>query len=237
MFTMRLHWARVTEPKCPTSTWPYAEAVAQNPWLVPITTLKRSPGTRRVERRSGRVGDLSVAGSVVPANAEVTADAVLDAVVGGIEVTADISAPWLGECRRCLKPVEGRLEVHVRELYRRHEDTHAHRRAHGHGHGGGTGPVTGQGQHEHERGHTVDEEDEETYPLRGEMLDLQPLVRDALLLELPLAPLCSEDCKGLCPNCGADLNDGPCSCDTRPADPRWSVLDSLKDDPGARHSG
>ena len=187
-----------------------------------------------MERRSGRVGELSVAGSVVPSNAEVTADAVLDAVVGGIEVTADISAPWLGECRRCLKPVEGRLEVHVRELYRRHEDTHAraHGRSHGHAHGGGAG--SGQGPHEHERPPTVGEEDEETYPLRGEMLDLQPLVRDALLLELPLAPLCNEECKGLCPACGADLNDGPCSCDTRPADPRWSALDSLKGDPGAR---
>ena len=197
--------------------------MAQNPWLVPITTLKRSPGTRRVESRSGRVGELTVAGSAVPANAEVTADATLDAVGGGIEVTAEVSAPWRGECRRCLKPVEGRLTVHVRELYRQHE------------------PAGGHGQAHHDRAkqgarqghpHPVEEEDEETYPLHGEMLDLQPLVRDALLLELPLAPLCREDCKGLCPNCGADLNDGPCSCDRTLADPRWAALEPLKADPG-----
>lgn len=173
--------------------------VAHNPWLVPITTLKRSPRTRRAETRSGRVGELAVAGSVVPADAEVTAEANLDAVVGGIEVTADVVAPWRGECRRCLKPVEGSLTVHVRELYApRHPG----------------------------------EDDEETYPLQGEMLDLKPLVRDALLLELPLAPLCSEDCRGLCPTCGADLNDAPCSCERPLADPRWAALEALKADPG-----
>ena len=52
--------------------------------------------------------------------------------------------------------------------------------------------------------------DEDTYPLEGDQLDLRPLVRDALLLELPLAPLCREDCRGLCAECGADLNLGPC---------------------------
>ena len=216
----------------------------QNPWLVPITTLKRAPGTRRTERRSGRVGELRVAASVVPKNAEVTADAVLDAVDGGIEVTADLSAPWQGECRRCLRPVEGLLQVHVRELYRRHEDTHGHGHGHGHvahGHSHGTHGHDTHGHHPP----PAEEEDEETYPLRGELLDLQPLVRDALLLELPLAPLCSEDCRGLCPTCGADLNDGPCSCDQAPADPRWAALDLLKDpgltpeqsDPGLRRPG
>ncbi|HVA74043.1 MAG TPA: DUF177 domain-containing protein [Acidimicrobiales bacterium] len=199
--------------------------MTQNPWLVPITTLKRSPGTRRVESRTGRVGELAVAGSVVPRDAEVTADATLDAVGGGIEVTADISAPWKGECRRCLKPVEGRLAVHVRELYRQHEAAggraHAHPRDHPH----------------QARPHPADEEDEETYPLHGEMLDLQPLVRDALLLELPLAPVCSDDCKGLCPTCGADLNDAPCSCGDAPTDPRWAALEALKGDPSAHHQG
>ena len=217
---------------------PYSGGVAQNPWLVPITNLKRSPGTRRTERRSGRVGELRVAASVVAQNAEVTADAVLDAVDGGIEVTADVSAPWQGECRRCLRPVEGLLQVHVRELYRRHDDTHAH----GPSHTQGPGQARGTGHHGH-HAPAGEEEDEETYPLKGEMLDLQPLVRDALLLELPLAPLCSEDCQGLCPTCGADLNDGPCSCDHAPADPRWAALDLLKDgrlqqsDPGVRRPG
>lgn len=189
--------------------------MAQNPWLVPITTLKRSPGTRRAESRSGRVGELAVAGSVVRGDEVVAAEAILDAVVGGIEVSADVTAAWTGECRRCLKPVEGRLTVHVRELYRNH-DHHDH------------------DAHRPHRDHQVhpDEEDEDTYPLRGEMLDLQPLVRDALMLELPLAPLCSDDCRGLCPTCGADLNESSCDCGVTPSDPRWSALEALKAEPG-----
>jgi uncharacterized protein len=69
---------------------------------------------------------------------------------------------------------------------------------------------------------------DETYPLDGDQLDLEPLARDAVLLELPQAPLCREDCMGLCPACGADLNEGPCGCPTE-RDPRWGVLDTLRD--------
>ena len=74
-------------------------------------------------------------------------------------------------------------------------------------------------------------EDEETYPLGVDHLDLKPLVRDALLLELPIAPLCRADCQGLCPTCGADLNRGPCGCAEQSGDARWSVLDALRGSP------
>ncbi|HEV3131023.1 MAG TPA: DUF177 domain-containing protein [Acidimicrobiales bacterium] len=70
--------------------------------------------------------------------------------------------------------------------------------------------------------------DEDAYPLNGGELDLEPLARDAVLLELPLAPLCSEDCLGLCPRCGTNWNESTCGCDPH-SDPRWSVLDSLRD--------
>ena len=70
--------------------------------------------------------------------------------------------------------------------------------------------------------------DEEAYPLAGDELDLEPLARDAVLLELPLAPLCAEDCAGLCPTCGANRNTETCDC--APAvDPRWAALDALRD--------
>jgi len=74
-------------------------------------------------------------------------------------------------------------------------------------------------------------DDEDAYPLAGDTVDLEPLVRDVVLLELPLAPLCAETCLGLCPQCGTNWNEGPCQC--RPAaDPRWSVLDELREPPG-----
>ncbi|MGO8871316.1 MAG: YceD family protein [Acidimicrobiales bacterium] len=70
--------------------------------------------------------------------------------------------------------------------------------------------------------------DEEAYLLEGDELDLEPLARDAVLLELPLAPLCSPGCLGLCPQCGANWNEEGCGC-APPGDPRWSVLDGLRD--------
>jgi uncharacterized protein len=61
----------------------------------------------------------------------------------------------------------------------------------------------------------------------GRQLDLRDEVRSAILLSSPMQPLCDPDCKGLCPECGANLNDGKCSCDARPADPRWKGLEKL----------
>ncbi|MDQ6927151.1 MAG: DUF177 domain-containing protein [Actinomycetota bacterium] len=70
--------------------------------------------------------------------------------------------------------------------------------------------------------------DGETYPLRHDHIDLEPLAREALLVSLPLAPVCAADCLGLCPTCGADLNAGPCNCPEPEGDPRWQALDALK---------
>jgi uncharacterized protein len=70
-------------------------------------------------------------------------------------------------------------------------------------------------------------DDEDAYPLVHEEVDLADLVRDAIVLELPLAPLCREECVGLCPGCGADRNDGACECQPAP-DPRWDTLDALR---------
>ncbi len=58
-------------------------------------------------------------------------------------------------------------------------------------------------------------------------IDLGPLVRDAVVLELPMAPLCRDDCAGLCPQCGANRNEGDCGC-VAPRDPRWANLDVLR---------
>lgn len=68
----------------------------------------------------------------------------------------------------------------------------------------------------------------ETYLLDGEEIDLEPLVRDAVVLHLPLAPVCADDCRGLCPQCGADRNLTSCDCNTSIRDPRWAALDDLR---------
>jgi DUF177 domain-containing protein len=65
--------------------------------------------------------------------------------------------------------------------------------------------------------------------LEGEAIDLDEIVREQILLALPARHLCSDDCKGLCPTCGANGNESECGCDTKEADPRWSALAELKD--------
>ncbi|HEV2283321.1 MAG TPA: DUF177 domain-containing protein [bacterium] len=58
----------------------------------------------------------------------------------------------------------------------------------------------------------------------GDTIDVTEVVRQHVLLALPLAPRCRDDCPGLCPRCGADLNDGPCGCDPHEVDPRLEAL-------------
>ena len=68
----------------------------------------------------------------------------------------------------------------------------------------------------------------ESYRLGHDSIDFEPLAREALTLDLPLAPLCTEDCRGLCPTCGADLNMGDCDCPPVTSDLRWAALDVLR---------
>ncbi|HEV2361328.1 MAG TPA: DUF177 domain-containing protein [Acidimicrobiales bacterium] len=115
-------------------------------------------------------------------------------------VTGTASAPWEGECRRCLGEARGILSAPVSELLTDDPD-----------------PDTG-------------------YVLDGDFLDLLTIVHDACILELPLAPLCSADCLGLCPECGSNRNTAPCTC--MPAgDPRWSALSGLAMTEGPDQAG
>ncbi len=77
-------------------------------------------------------------------------------------------------------------------------------------------------------GHEVPGE-EEAYEVHGFEIDLEPMLRDAVVLALPLKPVCRVECKGLCASCGKDLNEGPCSCTDEEMDPRWAALSELKD--------
>jgi uncharacterized protein len=166
--------------------------MSQHPFVVNVATLRRQPGASRRERREGPIPELAVTGSSVPERAPIVVEVLLESVHGGIMASGSVSAPWTGECRRCLAPAGGDLRSTVRELFESGGDP------------------------------------EQTYPLRGDQLDLEPLARDAVLLELPQVPLCAEGCLGLCPVCGINRNEASCSCQTESVDPRWAPLDALR---------
>ena len=69
-------------------------------------------------------------------------------------------------------------------------------------------------------------EDEWVFPLEGDSADLDDIVRTVFVLNLDSKLLCKEDCKGLCPQCGKNLNDGPCNC-RKELDPRFAALKQL----------
>lgn len=70
--------------------------------------------------------------------------------------------------------------------------------------------------------------DPDAFEIVGDQIDLVPMVRENLLLDAPLAPLCRADCAGLCPTCGIDLNTASCDCTAVTVDPRWDALSQLK---------
>ncbi len=74
-----------------------------------------------------------------------------------------------------------------------------------------------------------DEAEPEVFVIEGDGIDLNEVLETCFILDMETKSLCSEDCKGLCPTCGKNLNEGPCGC-TKPLDPRFAVLSSLLDD-------
>ncbi|MEY3033687.1 MAG: hypothetical protein RLZ86_309 [Actinomycetota bacterium] len=71
--------------------------------------------------------------------------------------------------------------------------------------------------------------DPDAFPIENDQIDLRPMIRESVLLDVPEAPLCRPDCPGLCPVCGADLSTESCSCVIETLDPRWSALSELRD--------
>src|ERR1700735_4056822 len=141
--------------------------------------LGRQPGSVRDETRTAHAPDGLGSGlALVPAGAEVALDLRFEAVAEGVLVTGSAVAPLSGECARCLDPLATTIEVSFQELYRYLPDP------------------------------GEDEDDGEERFLDGDHLDLEPAFRDALVLALPLSPLCRDDCPGLCAECGARLPAG-----------------------------
>lgn len=156
----------------------------RRPFVVPVRSLRAHPGRRQELHLSGELPGLAVSFAHVPEGSEVRLDGSVESVIGGVIVAGTVRAGWVGTCRRCLEEASGELAVEVRELFR---DAAA---------------VASEG----------DASAEESYVVGGDELDVEPLVHDACILELPLAPVCSESCRGICPHCGANLNTGECTC-------------------------
>lgn len=81
----------------------------------------------------------------------------------------------------------------------------------------------------------LESQDLDVVAIEGEEIDTDPLVVEQVRLNVPMKPLCSEDCKGLCPHCGSNLNEGSCHCQATDVDPRWAALAALREGDEPRH--
>jgi DUF177 domain-containing protein len=175
-----------------------AHARGSGDFTFDMRALGKRPGEFRDEKRTAAAPDGLGSGLVlVPAGADVALDLRFEAVSEGVLVTGSAVAPLTGECARCLEPLASTIEVSFQELYRYLPDP------------------------------GEDGADGEDRNLDGDRLDLEPAFRDAVVLALPLSPLCRDDCLGLCAECGARLEDvGPGHRHDK-VDPRWGLLAQL----------
>ncbi|WP_329256462.1 DUF177 domain-containing protein [Actinoallomurus sp. NBC_01490] len=172
----------------------------RDPFVIDTRALGRRPGSMRKDSHTVPApADLGVEMVGVPEGADVELDIRLEAVLEGVLVTGTARAPLSGECARCLDPLTSSIEVEFQELYV-YDDTRSGENA---------------------------EDDERR--LEGDLIDLEPVVRDAMVLALPLSPLCRDDCPGLCSDCGVRLADAEPDHHHDAVDPRWAALQGMLD--------
>jgi uncharacterized metal-binding protein YceD (DUF177 family) len=173
-----------------------ARRPAANPWRVELRELGRRAGSlQEIQRTVPAPADWRVELIGVPEGAPVELRLRLESVMEGVLVSGEVDVPVVGSCARCLEPIEDSLALDVQELY---------------AYEGSTTEATS--------------EEDEVRRVEGEQLDLEPMVRDLVVLSLPLAPTCTEDCAGLCVDCGQRLDDLPADHTHEVLDPRWAGL-------------
>ncbi|WP_372496888.1 YceD family protein [Pseudonocardia humida] len=172
---------------------------ATGPWVLSTRELGRGPGAMRQYTRSipapPEPERFGAETIVVPPGRPIELDVRLEAVTEGVYVSGTARTELVGECARCLDEITEDVEVRIGELFA-YPDS-----------------VTDETTDSDELPRVVDDR-----------VDLEQTVRDALVVDLPMAPLCRDDCPGLCPECGERRADLPADHGHETLDPRWAAL-------------
>jgi uncharacterized protein len=171
----------------------------RDPFILDTRELGRRPGSMStVQRQVSAPAGVGLDTISVPDGAPLALDLRLQSVTEGVLLTGTVTAPVVGECGRCLDPIEAVFTVELMELFAYPDSlTEA----------------------------TTDED--EVQRLEDDLINLEPVVRDAIVLGLPITPLCRPDCSGLCPTCGQRLDDLEAGHTHETLDPRWAALAGL----------
>ncbi|MFI6773921.1 YceD family protein [Nocardia sp. NPDC050412] len=165
-------------------------------FVLDVISLGRRPGTMKALHRVVTTDErIGLDLIAIPVGAEVDLDLQLQAVSEGVLVTGTVAAPTAGECSRCLEPFTGTVDIQLTELFAYPDSA--------------TEQTT---------------EDDEIYRIVDDTIDLEPVITDQIGLELPLQPLCTPDCAGLCPECGVRMAIAGSGHGHEILDPRWAGL-------------
>lgn len=173
-----------------------------SPLVLDAKDVGRRPGSMvAVQRRVGAPADFGTDVIAVPEGQPLDLDVRLESVHEGVLVTGTVRGTAVGACVRCLDDLDLPVDATFQELYVWPDRARHHRE--------------------------VDaEHDEDEQRIEDDTIDLEPVLRDAVLPSLPFQPVCREDCPGLCPQCGARLEDDP-EHHHDVVDPRWAALEGL----------
>jgi uncharacterized protein len=187
----------------------------RNPLVFDTHELGRRPGAlQRLNRSIDAPKDLGIQGVIgVPEGAPMELDLRLESVMEGVLVTGTARALAKGECVRCLEPLELSLEADFQEMFSYPD-------------------ADDRGRVKAEPVGDAEEsaEDEDRLFIEDGLFDLEPVLRDAVVLALPMQPVCQDDCLGLCSECGERLTDDP-DHHHDAVDIRWAALQGLAGSP------
>ncbi|MFE9441349.1 YceD family protein [Streptomyces sp. NPDC006602] len=180
----------------------------RNPLVFDTHELGRRPGAlQRLTREIDAPKDLGIQEVIgVPEGAPMKLELRLESVMEGVLVTGTVRATAKGECVRCLEPLELVLEADFQEMFSYPD-------------------ADDRGRPKAEPADDA-EDDEDMLFIEDGLFDLEPVLRDAVVLALPMQPVCREDCPGLCAQCGARLADDP-GHHHDAVDIRWAALQGL----------
>jgi uncharacterized protein len=179
-----------------TTPMPQKHTAPRSLFVFDLRELGRGAGTLREYRRDVPApAGLGLDVIGVPEGAPLALELRLESVTEGVLVTGTVTAPLTGQCARCLDPLSDEMEFDVCELFAYPDSV--------------TDATT---------------EEDEIHRIHDDLLDVEPVVRDAVVLGLPWTPLCRPDCAGLCPSCGQRLDDLPDDHTHETIDPRWAAL-------------
>lgn len=187
---------------------------AGSDYRIGLTSLPGNPGkTLELHDYLLPLLDTWTNGVVTPRESEGRFEVSLQSLHEGILVTLRGTVPTDAQCSRCLDPVAGTVEVNETQMFFYPGAREAARQ---------------EGDEEWEDILEVSAEDE---------VDLEPVLRDALVLGMETLPLCRPDCQGLCPDCGEKFADLPPNHHHEVLDPRWAVLGDLANELRAQEAG